>query len=445
MLLVYGRAVVLMFSEDLNHEFKVQYTKDVIKTVIAFGNTGGGKVYIGVDDAGNAVGIDKPDEELLQLTNAVRDSIRPDITSFTTAKYEEVDGNRIIVYEVQRGTACPYYLASKGIRPEGVYIRQGASTVPASQAKIISMIKETDGDSYEELRSLIQNLTFDVLLKEFEKSEMDIDQPKMRTLGIVGDDGLYTNLALLLSDQCHHSIKAAVFEGSTKSQFKDRYEFDGSVMKQMREVYSFIDRYNRTKSKIVGLERVDIREYPESALREALLNSIVHKDYGYGSSTLISVFDDRMEILTVGGLVKGLTKDDIMMGTSILRNKKLANVFYRLKWIEAYGTGILKIKESYKGLERQPLIEVTDNAFKVTLPRVTTERENVKTIENSFNSSETKIMKLFDRLGQIKRMDVEQELGISQPMAVKILKGLLDKEAILRIGSGKNIVYEKMK
>ncbi len=433
-----------MLTEDLNHEFKIQYTKDIIKTVIAFGNTRGGKIYLGVDDAGNGIGINNPDEELLQLTNAVRDSIRPDITPFTTANYEEVDGNRIIVYEVQKGTACPYYLASKGIRPEGVYIRQGASSVPASQAKIISMIKETDGDSYEELRSLNQNLTFEVLIKEFEKSGIQIDQPQMRTLGIIGDDGLYTNLGLLLSDQCHHSIKAAVFEGSTKSQFRDRYEFDGSVMKQMRDVYSFIDRYNRTKSNIVGLDRVDIREYPESALREALLNSIVHKDYGYGSSTLISVFDDRIEILTVGGLVKGLTKDDIMIGTSILRNKKLANVFYRLKWIEAYGTGILKIKESYKGVERQPLIEITDNAFKVTLPAIT-EIAAENTIEHSFNSKEMKIIEMIDHLGQVKRIDVQNELEISQPMAVKLLKGLLEKEAIIRIGSGKNVVYEKMK
>jgi len=326
--------------------------------------------------------------------------------------------------------------------PEGVYIRQGASSVPASQAMIISMIKETDGDSYEKLRSLNQDLTFEVMSKEFDKVDLKIEEPQMRTLGIIGDNGLYTNLGLLLSDQCHHSIKAAVFEGTSKNQFKDRYEFEGSVMKQMRDVYAFIDRYNSTKSKVVGLDRIDTRDYPESALREALLNSIVHKDYGYGSSTLISVFDDRIEILTVGGLVKGLTKDDIMIGTSILRNKKLANVFYRLKWIEAYGTGILKIKEAYKNLVHQPLIEITDNAFKVTLPAVA-EIEGSKAPEIRLNASELKIMAMFVRVGQIRRRDVQKELGISQPMAVKLLKSLLEKEVIMRVGAGKNVVYEK--
>lgn len=431
-----------MFTEDLNHEFKSQYTKEIIKTVVAFGNTSGGKIYIGVNDAGIAVGVNDPDQTLLQLTNGVRDGVKPDITSFTDSRYEQIEGKRIIVFEVQKGTASPYYLSKKGIRPEGVYVRQGASSVPASQAAIISMIKETDGDSYENLRSLEQSLTFDVLRKEFDKTELKLEEPQMRTLEIIGEDGLYTNLGLLLSDQCHHSIKAAVFEGTTKNQFRDRYEFDGSVLKQMREVYAFVDRYNRTKSEILGIERVDIRDYPESALREALLNSLVHKDYGFGSSTLISVFDNRIEILSVGGLAKGLTKEDIMIGTSILRNKNLANVFYRLKWIEAYGTGILKIHEAYKDSEDKPLIEITDNAFKVTLPVLNIQHgsENRTMI---YNASEKKILALIDSLVQIKRVDVQRELGVSQPMAVKLLKGLLEKEAISRVGAGKNTTYVK--
>ena len=430
-----------MYREDLNHELKRQYVKDIIKTVIAFGNTNGGKIYIGIEDTGEVIGVKNLDEELLKLTNAVRDGIRPDITPFTFSEFKEIDGEKVIVYEVQKGTSCPYYLSSKGLRPEGVYVRQGASSVPTSQATILKMIKETDGDCYEELRSLNQQLSFETLSKEFEKSGLKLEEPQMKTLGIIGDDGLYTNLGMLLSEQCYHSIKAAVFEGTSKNKFRDRYEFDGSLMRQMREVYAFVDRYNRTKSKIEGLERIDIREYPESALRETLLNSIVHKDYGFGSSTLLSIFDDRIEVLTVGGLVKGLTKEDIMIGTSLLRNKKLANVFYRLKWIEAYGTGILKIKEAYENVNVEPLIEITDNAFKITLPVISDSDVNI-TPDVKFNTSEAKILNMFTDKEEIKRLDVEEELKISQPMAVKLLKSLLDKEAIIRIGSGKNIVYK---
>jgi len=430
-----------MKMEDLKNEFKRIYVKDIIKTVIAFANTSGGKVYIGVDDNGEATGLDNVDGELLKLSNAVRDGIKPDVTEFTSSTFEIMNGKTVIVYEVQRGTSCPYYLAGKGLRPEGVYIRQGASSVPASKSLILKMIKETDGDSYEELRSLNQELTFETLLKEYEEANIKLEAPQMKSLGLVDQDDLFTNLGLLLSDQCQHSIKAAVFEGATKTVFKDRYEFVGSVMKQMREVYSFVDRYNRTQSIVVGLDRIDVREYPEQAVREALLNSIVHKDYAYGSSTLVSVFDDRLEILTVGGLVKGLTKDDIMIGTSILRNKNLANVFYRLKWVEAYGTGILKIIESYDQYDVKPLIEITDNAFKITLPAIRLKKQAEKNVIQ-LNASEETILEMFEQKDLITRKEVEVELTISQPMAVKLLKGLLEKNMIEKVGSGKNTRYQ---
>ncbi len=243
-----------MMREDLKNEFKRVYVKDIIKTVIAFANTSGGKIYIGINDNGEAIGLENADGELLKLSNAVRDGIKPDVTEFTSSTFGIMDGKTVIGYEVQGGTSCPYYFVGKGLRPEGVYIRQGASSVPASHSLILKMIKETDGDSYEELRSLNQDLTFEILKKEYEEASIKLEAPQMKSLGIVDQDDLFINLGLLLSDQCQHSIKAAVFEGANKTVFKDRYEFVGSLMKQMREVYSFVDRYNRTQSIVVGLD-----------------------------------------------------------------------------------------------------------------------------------------------------------------------------------------------
>jgi ATP-dependent DNA helicase RecG len=429
-----------MERENINTEFKKEFVKDIVKTIVAFANTNGGKIYIGVDDSGEAVGLENGDQELLKLTNAARDSINPDITPFTSSFFEMIDGKTIIVYEVQKGTACPYYIKGKGLRPEGVYVRQGASSVPVSQSAILKMIKETDGDCYEDLRSLNQNLKFEVLKKEFKSTEILLEEPQMKTLKIIADDELYTNLGLLLSDQCQHTIKAAVFEGTSKNLFKDRYEFTGSVLRQMWEAYAFLDRYNRTQSTFKGIQRIDFREYPEIALREALLNSIVHKDYSFSSSTLISVFDDRIEILTVGGLVKGITKEDILMGTSILRNKNLANIFYRLRLIEAYGTGIPKIRESYENYDVQPKIEITDNAVKITLPAIHIQQKE-NNLMKKFNVSETRILEMLNEKESIRRSDIEHELSISQPMAIKLLKVLLSKNAIERMGSGRNTYY----
>jgi len=433
-----------MNQEGLNVEYKREYVEDIKKTVVAFANTAGGKIYIGIEDNGNIVGLQDPNDIMLKVTNAIRDSIKPDITLFTTCAQEIVEDKIVVVLTVQKGTACPYYISVKGIRPEGVYIRQGSSSVPATETAILKMIKETSGDNYEEIRSLNQELTFEYFNKEFDNANIRIEKTQMRSLGLIGEDELYSNLGLLLSDQCIHTIKLAVFEGTTKEIFKDRYEFKGSLFKQLRECYSFIDRYNRTRSEFEGLTRIDIRDYPTTAIRESLLNSIVHRDYSFSGSTLISVFDDRIEFVTIGGLVRGISKADMLLGVSILRNKNLANVFYRLKLIEAFGTGIPKIMESYENYTSSPKIETTDNAFKITLfnKLYETENNNDKVISEIFyTEGEQKVLDIFLTQETIKRKDIEKALCISQPMAVNYLKRLLEKEAIIKIGMGKGVRY----
>lgn len=429
-----------MFKESIHLELKKEYVKDILKTVIAFANTSGGKIYIGIDDDGKVLGVQKLDTDILKLSNSIRDSIKPDITLFTSILVEKIDGKDVIVVDVQKGASSPYYLTDKGIRPSGVYVRQGASSVPATDAAILKMIRDTDGDNFEELRSLNQNLDFDFLKKEFEDANIKLEHSQMRTFNIIDEDGLYTNLGLLLSEQCPHTIKAAVFEGSTKEIFKDRFEFSGSLLKQMKDVYSFLNRYNRTNSEITGLKRTDTREYPEIALREALLNSIVHKEYSYSSSTLISVFDDKIEIVTIGGLTKGLSEDDIMLGVSILRNRNLANIFYRLKLIEAYGTGIPKIIESYNEYNVKPKIEISSNAFKITLPN-TLKEKSISKLEKNLSDKEYLIVNMLKENEYIKRTDIEKNLSISSSMAIKLLRNMVDNSIIEKLGKGKNVIY----
>ena len=429
-----------MFKESIHLELKKEYVKDILKTVIAFANTSGGKIYIGIDDDGKVLGVQRLDTDILKLSNSIRDSIKPDITLFTSILVEKIDSKDVIVVDVQKGASSPYYLIDKGIRPSGVYVRQGASSVPATDAAILKMIRDTDGDNFEELRSLNQNLDFDFLKKEFEDANIKLEHSQMRTFNIIDEDGLYTNLGLLLSEQCPHTIKAAVFEGSTKEIFKDRFEFSGSLLKQMKDVYSFLNRYNRTNSEITGLKRTDTREYPEIALREALLNSIVHKEYSYSSSTLISVFDDKIEIVTIGGLTKGLSEDDIMLGVSILRNRNLANIFYRLKLIEAYGTGIPKIIESYNEYNVKPKIEISSNAFKITLPN-TLKEKSISKLEKNLSDKEYLIVNMLKENEYIKRTDIEKNLSISSSMAIKLLRNMVDNSIIEKLGKGKNVIY----
>lgn len=433
--------------ENKTTEFKREYADDIKYAVVALANTDGGKIYIGINDNGSVQGIENTDETMLRVTNMIRDSIRPDVTMFTECVVEKMEGKAIVVLTVQRGIARPYYLSGKGIRPEGVYVRQNASSVPASEAAILNMIKETSGDRYEDARSINQQLTFEKAESYFAKRSLPFGDQQKRTLNIIGSDGTYTNLGMLLSDQCVHTIKLAVFDGSKKSVFRDRKELSGSLLTQLENAYSYIDQFNRTRAEFEGLERIDRRDYPSEALREALLNAITHRDYSFSGSTLISIFDDRIEFVTIGGLVRGLTFDDIMLGVSALRNQNLANVFYRLKLIEAYGTGILKINESYADCSVKPQFEVTDNAFKITLPNInyTGERKDVPTIAplkviNKANRQEI-LLRLAEKQGYIVRKDVEAKLKVSQATAILILRDMVEKGLLIKEGSGKQQKY----
>ena len=230
--------------ENKNTEFKREYSDKIKYTVVAFANTDGGKIYIGVNDDGSVCGVNDVDGTMLALTNMIRDAIRPDVAMFTECDVETRDDKSVVVLTVHRGTARPYYLAGKGIRPEGVYVRQGASSVPASEAAILNMIKETSGDCYEEARSVNQQLTFDEAEKYFAERNMAFGEQQKRTLNIIGADGTYTNLGMLLSDQCVHTIKLAVFNGSQKTVFRDRKELMGSLLKQLEEAYAYIGNFN---------------------------------------------------------------------------------------------------------------------------------------------------------------------------------------------------------
>lgn len=433
-------------------ELKSIVMDDLKKEIIAFANCDGGTLYVGVADDGTVLGVENADECALQISNMMRDAVKPDVTMFIHYETLDCEGKAVVAVNIQRGTNRPYYLAKKGLRPEGVYVRQGYSSVPATDTAIRQMIKETDGDSFENMRSINQALTFETTKKEFEKRNIAFGQPQMQTLKLVSADGIYTNLGLLLSEQCPHTIKAAVFEGTNQNVFKDRREFSGSLMQQLNEVYDYIDFHNQTHATFQKLLRIDTRDYPEVAVREALLNSLVHRDYSFRASTLISIYEDRIEFVSIGGLLPGLELDDLMMGVSVCRNPHLANVFYRLQLIEAYGTGMKKIMGAYADIPVQPKIATTNNAFKIILPNVNATPKTVKSpteIENAaasvLDSNEEKILQFLMEHPMITRKEAQALLEVSQSTAGRILKAMVDSGQIKQLGGSRTTRYELSK
>lgn len=416
-------------------ELKELYTSDLKKEIVALANTNGGTIYIGVQDSGEIVGLDNADFVMQQISSSLRDSIRPDISMFTYIELMQEDSKFFIKLTVSQGTKKPYYLADKGLKPTGVYVRSGTTSAPASEDAIRMMIKLTDGDSFETNRSLNQELTFNTLNDELQKRSLEFTEIQMRNLGILSSDNIYTNMGLLVSDQCRHSIKFAIFQGTDKLVFKDRKELGGSLLAQLTDAYRTIDFYNSTKATFHDLLRTDERDYPEDAVREALLNAIVHRDYSFSGSTFINLYSDRLEIISLGGLVPGLSLEAAMLGASQTRNEKLASLFYRMKLIEAYGTGISKIISCYKGLPVQPKFENVEGAFRVTLPNIHAQ------LLSAEDEKYLPILRLFEKKKQITRVDVEEALGAGTTHAINLLKEMLDKELIKKVGNGRLTRY----
>lgn len=416
-------------------ELKELYTPELKKEVIAFANTNGGIIYIGVKDNGNIVGIDNPDNVIQQIANTLRDSIKPDISMFTDLKLMKDENKFFIKLTVLQGTKKPYYISNKGLKPSGVYVRSGTTSAPASEDAIRSMIKTADGDSFEKNRSMIQDLTFNRLEEELQLRGLNFTEVQMKTLGILSPDDIYTNMGLLVSDQCKHSIKIAIFQGNDKSIFKDRKELEGSLFDQLNEAYKTIDFYNGTKATFENLIRKDQRDYPQDAIREALLNAIVHRDYSFSGSTIINIYSNHIEFISLGGLVSGLSLEAAMLGASQPRNEKLANLFYRMKLIEAYGTGISKIISSYEGMSIKPEFKNVKGAFRVVLPNTNTNK-----VEMS-NEKYMQVIKLLEKQNEITRIDVEKVLKIATTTALNILKEMVNEGIIEKIGSGKSTRY----
>lgn len=259
---------------------------------------------------------------------------------------------------------------------------------------------------------------------------------------MIGEDDLYTNLALLLSDQCNHTLKVAVFEGIEKNIFIRLMNSKVSVTCFSNEPLNSFLSLNKTEATFVGLTRKDERDYPLETIREALLNAVVHREYSFSGSTLVNIYEDRIEFISLGGIISGLSLDSIMLGVSQSRNEKLANVFYRLHLIEAYGTGIKKIFTNYEKYNMKPIIRAEVGAFQVVLPNIHYKKIEEKLLGDGFlnkniEKNTTKIKPLYmdilsfitNKNGAI-RKEIEEYINLSQTRVITLLKEMLELNLI---------------
>lgn len=335
-----------------------------------------------------------------------------------------IGGRDIVRIDVSEGPEKPYYLREKGLKAEGVYIRRGTTDIPVSEQTLKVMLHRPRSRSYETVISLRQDLTFDFTRTVFSKNGLELGPEQMKILHMT-DNGKFTNLAFMLSDQFDLPVKAALFQDEFKDSFLDRAEFNGSVLEQFDGAMRFITGHNTKRSVIEGFERKDTSAFPVIAVREAVLNALVHRDYSMQGTILISIYPDKMTISSPGGLNEIYSIEDLKLGISSTRNPGLANIFYRLGYIEAYGTGIPRIMKQYIH-KAEPTIKVSDALFFITLP--------------SMLSGSDRLEGLLSQKEYVTRSDLEG-IGYSRAAAVRELNSLLEQGRIEKTGGGRSTRY----
>lgn len=409
-------------GESRNTEFKVMLPKDsekYIKTIIAFANTQGGRLIIGVEDGSRKVAGVDPDQVFQMMdsiANAVSDSCVPQIVP--DIELQTIENKTVIVVTVSPGPNRPYYLKSKG-KENGTFIRVAGTSRPAYPEKIQELEMEGARVSWDELACVGYDVTEEAvkrLCQDIMAYRLELGLPKREVTSTQlinwkllkqGEGVLLASNAfvLLTSDYFPFSkTQCAVFKGTERDIFLDKREFTGPVYEQVENAVSFVLRNIRLGATIRGLVRKEAYELPVEAIREMIVNAHCHRCLFDSSCVQVAVYDDRLEVTSPGGLYNGLTYEEVMNGHSKLRNRAIANVFNQMGLVESWGTGIkriVKAAESY-GLPA-PEIRAFDNMFRVNLYR-----RQILEIRDRFGDSEKKVRRKFGYDSEITRVGLSE-------------------------------------
>lgn len=411
--------------ESRTLEFKEQMTNSFLKTVSAFANYGTGEIKFGIKDDGSEVGVQNPKQVCLDIENKINDSIAP-VPEYSLSINTTTS---VVTLTVNIGLQKPYLYKSKA------YKRNDSATIEVDRIELTRLILEGQNMNYEELPSKVKNLQFTVLeekLKEHLKIE-HISVDILKTLQLYTDKEGYNNAGEIIADNNNAPGIDIVRFGNSISIILDRINCSG---KSILEQYDLaIDAYRKyyQYEVITGAIRVTKELIPEAAFREAVANALVHRVWDINASISIAMFEDHIEITSPGGLPVGISKENYLNGgISILRNPIIGNLFYRLRIIEHFGTGIRRINELYLRQNRKPQYTISDSSIKIVLPTITNEKR--------LTEDENIVFKLLGgRL--MSSSEIVSESGFGKSKVLAILKRLESKGFVRTIGNGRGLKY----
>lgn len=407
-------------------EFKETITNTFLKTVSAFSNYDGGEILFGVDDDGNIKGLSDVKQACLDIENKINDSISPQ-PNYTL----EIQNNeQTIKLSVKSGLQKPYLYKSKA------YKRNDTATIEVDTLEFSRLVLEGKNIRFEELPCKDQELSFEILQSNLkEKIQIEtFNKDTLKTLNLYDDANGFNNAAGLLADKNHFPGIDIVKFGENISIIQKRITFENTSVLGIYEKALSVFRDYYQYEVIQGADRKMVEKIPEAAFREAIANALIHRVWDVDSQIRVSMFDDRTEVVSPGGLPSGITEDEYLSGKlSILRNRNLANVFYRLGFVEIFGTGITRIKQIYSEASVKPSFEVSENAIQIVLPIY---EENANLTED-----EKVVYKLLSK-NMLKSMsEIAPYISFGKSKTTKLLKDMEQKGVITIEGKGKGTKY----
>ncbi|MBK8805198.1 MAG: putative DNA binding domain-containing protein [Bacteroidales bacterium] len=353
-------------QESHRIELKAIVTDSLEKEVVAFLNSReGGVIYIGVDDNGTIIGIENSDATQLQIKDRLRNNILPNCLGLFDIIGEEGDEKEIIKIIIASGPEKPYYLKKLGMSEKGCFIRIGTAAEPMTTRMIENQFARRTRNSIGKIRANQQKLKFEQLRIYYEESGKRLNAKFPENLGLLCEDGAFNYVAFLMSDINSISIKVAKYKGKNRVHLIENNEYGYcSIIKATKQVLDKIDLENKTKSRITSKERIDTRLWNAIALREAIINAIVHNDYSYEVPPKFEIFDDRIEITSAGSLPDLLSQEEFFEGFSIPRNQEMMRIFKDLELVEHLGSGVPRILEVYP----KECFKFTENFLRMTFP-----------------------------------------------------------------------------
>jgi predicted HTH transcriptional regulator len=352
-------------QENNRTEFKSKLNDRFERAVVSFLNyAGGGEIIIGVDDNGTAVGVADADAEQLKIVDRIRNNIRPQTLGLFDVVLDKIDGRDIIRVIVSCGQQRPYYIRKIGMTEQGCFIRVGSSSQPMTEQMIEELIATRQRITLQSMLSPRQNLTFKQLRIYYEERKLEPTEQFLESLDLRQSSGEYNYAAYLLADENGVSIKVAVYNGTDKVDLLETREYGNRcLITATQRILDRLDSENRTFAKITTQKRMEKERVNTIALREAVINAIVHNDYTLGVP-LVEFFTDRIVVTSCGGLVLGLTENDFFKCRSMPRNRELMRVFRDLEFVEQIGSGMSRILKAYD----RSIFEITPSFTIVTFP-----------------------------------------------------------------------------